>query len=80
MDGYDSDKDLMPDGALSESDDGDAATHSDVIEPAEEYDSDIDVDGDDPEIQQLVKQGFEVCRCDHADGGEPWSTLRTPRA
>ena len=68
MDEYDSDGDLMPDGVFSESDDGDFAYQSDVIDPTDERDSEADDDDDDPEIQQLLEQGFEVCKCEYAEG------------
>ena len=79
VDEYDSDGDLMPDGAFSESDNGDVANPSDVNEPVEDYDSEIDDpstfsefvdDVDDTEMQQLVQQGFEVCRCEHVEGNQ----------
>ena len=46
MDDYDSDGDLMPDGAFSESDDGDVANQSDFIEPADERNSVANDDAD----------------------------------
>ena len=69
MDEYDSDDDLMPDGAFSKSDDCDFANPSDVNELIEEYDSEIDDpstfsefedDVDDTELQQLVEQASRV--------------------
>ena len=60
----------MPDGAFSQSDGDDAADVPDV-QLVEDYDSEFDDpstlsefddDVDDRAIQQLVEQGFEVCR------------------
>ena len=68
MDEYDSDGDLVPDVAFSESDNGDVANYSDVIEPVDMDDSEADDDDNDPEVQQLIEQGFEICQCEHAEG------------
>ena len=58
----------MPDGAFSESDDGDVANPLDVIKLVEAYDLEIDSpstfsefedDVDDAQMQQLVEEGFD---------------------
>ena len=60
VDEYDSDWDIMPDGAWSECDNEDDANPMDVAQPVEDYDSDED-EIDNDEARQCVEQGFQIC-------------------